>query len=234
MFDEEYLDSLPSDPLLALSQVIDKTIQGLDKKTMSDVVKNYETFLEAFAIIQALANQVDGLSLDAPSIKGTPKQTVDTIIAFCDSAKIELSKHDVQLKAAQFSNKYQARFGNIFAYEFSEGDLKRIQVLINELRDAIAASDLFEEGHKQRLLARLEKIQSELHKKMADLDRLWGLVGEAGIVLGKFGENAKPFVARIREIIDIVRGTQSRAEGLPSNTPMNLLGKDDATGPKSQ
>jgi hypothetical protein len=64
---------------------------------------------------------------------------------------------------------------------------------------------------------------SELHKKVSDLDRFWGLIGDAGVVVGKLGENAKPIVDRIREIADIVWQTQSRAEELPSGTKLPQL-----------
>nr|VFK79868.1 MAG: hypothetical protein BECKSD772D_GA0070982_10714 [Candidatus Kentron sp. SD] len=209
MFDEEYLDSLTKEPILALWELANRVLKkwnylldGMGEEEDED--EDFDFFLEAFAIIQVQANNIDGLWLDIPSLEGKRGEICQTIIDFCESAKDQVSGRIPQLKAAQFRNKYQARFGNIFAYEFSEGDLKKIQTLINELRDAITASDLFEENHRQRLLARLEKIQSELHKKMADLDRFWGLVGDAGVVLGKFGENAKPFVDRIREITNIV------------------------------
>jgi hypothetical protein len=84
-------------------------------------------------------------------------------------------------------------------------------------------SSLFEESHKQRLLKRLETLQRELHKKVSDLDKFWGLVGEAGVVLGKFGKDAKPIVDRIREIAGIVWRTQAHTEELPSDTPIPLL-----------
>lgn len=58
---------------------------------------------------------------------------------------------------------------------------------------------------------------------MSDIDVFWGLVGDAGVAIGKFGKDAKPFVDRIREITDIVWRTQSRAEELPSGTPTPLL-----------
>lgn len=92
----------------------------------------------------------------------------------------------------------------MFLYEFSDGDIKRIQTLINELRNLISNTKELENNHKSRLLKRLEKIQSELHKKISDIDRFWGLVGEGGVVLAKLGENAKPRVDRIREIAEIV------------------------------
>ncbi|HBN90004.1 MAG: hypothetical protein ACI832_001425 [Rheinheimera aquimaris] len=113
-----------------------------------------------------------------------------------------------------------------FFYEFTDGDLKRIQAIINELRDQIGESDLFEEDHRRRLLRRLEALQSEMHKKMSDVDRIWGLVGDAGIAIGKFGKDAKPFVDRIKELSQIAWKTQARAEELPSSITNPLLEND--------
>ena len=113
-----------------------------------------------------------------------------------------------------------------FFYEFTDGDLDRVQQLINELRNEITQSDLFEESHRARLLRRLESMQSEMHKKMSDVDRIWGLVGDAGIVIGKFGKDAKPFVDRIKELSQIAWRTQARAEELPSSSQNPLIESD--------
>jgi uncharacterized protein YoxC len=110
-----------------------------------------------------------------------------------------------------------------FSYEFTQADLHRIQALINELREEVAGSTLFEEKHKARLLKRLEQLQSELHKRVSDLDRFWGLIGDAGVALGRFGTAAKPFVDRISEITEIVWNTQKQSEGLPSSVSLPLL-----------
>jgi hypothetical protein len=113
-----------------------------------------------------------------------------------------------------------------FFYEFTDGDLNRVQELINELRSEISSSDLFNEEHRQRLLRRLERLQGELHKKMSDVDRIWGLVGDAGIVIGKFGKDAKPFVDRFKELSQIAWRTQSHKEELPSGVKNPMLGVD--------
>lgn len=114
-----------------------------------------------------------------------------------------------------------------FFYEFTDGDLARIQQIINELRNEIAASKIFEEDHKSRLLRRLENLQAEVHKKMSDVDRIWGLVGDAGIALSKFGVNAKPIVDRIKELSQIAWRTQARREELPSDCSNPLLPRGD-------
>ena len=119
--------------------------------------------------------------------------------------------------------------GKAFAYEFSDGDLEQIQKSINALRDLVAASDFFGVNHKSRLLKRIERLQQELHKKQSDLDHFWGLVGDAGVVLGKFGSDAKPFVDLIKEITNVVWRTQARAEELPSDSKPALLSNDENT-----
>ncbi len=113
--------------------------------------------------------------------------------------------------------------------EFSVGDVKRIQTLINELRELISQIHQIERDHRPCLLKRLEKLQSELRKRMSDVDRLWGLIGDAGLVLAQLGQNAKPIVDRVREIAQIVWDVQIHTVGLPSSTPMKLLeAKDEA------
>ncbi|GAA4342498.1 hypothetical protein [Kangiella taiwanensis] len=124
-------------------------------------------------------------------------------------------------------NKKKVILDKGFFYEFTDGDLKRIQVIINELREQISESEFFEEDHRRRLLRRLEALQSEMHKKMSDVDRIWGLVGDAGIAIGKFGKKAKPFVDRIRELSQIAWRTQARAEELPSSSTNPLLDSED-------
>ncbi|HQR83212.1 MAG TPA: hypothetical protein PK283_09920, partial [Thiotrichales bacterium] len=94
---------------------------------------------------------------------------------------------------------------------------------INELRDLIASTNDLESDHQRRLLSRLEKLQSELHKKLSDVDRFWGLVGDAGVMLEKLGKNAKPMVDRIKEIAQITWKTQTQAEGLPNHSTLPPL-----------
>lgn len=120
-------------------------------------------------------------------------------------------------------------FDNTFSYEFTDGDIDKVQKLLNELRDIISKSELFTADHQQRVLKRLERLQGELHKTISDLDRFWGLIGDAGIVIGKLGNDAKPIVDRIKEIADIVWRTQAKSEELPSGSSIPFLsnGKEE-------
>ncbi len=196
---------------------------------IKNLIKHYSQYVTAYGFIQVF--------LEAHNLKGSfdklgsPQEGLDSIRRFyfnnlpkvinqADSIKFNNSLDEAK-------NKFKAKIGNAFCYEFSEGDLTRIQTLVNELRELISKSDKFESDHKGRLLKRLEKLQGELHKKVSDLDRFWGFVGDAGVVLGKFGKDAKPFVDRVREIVGIVWSTQARAEELESNSPNLLLNPKD-------
>jgi len=68
----------------------------------------------------------------------------------------------------------------------------------------------------------------ELHKRVSNLDRFWGFVGDAGVVLGKFGNDVKPIVDRIREMLGIVWRTQAKSEELESNAENLLLNPKDS------
>lgn len=94
------------------------------------------------------------------------------------------------------------------------------------MRDNLDALTALEPEHKARLLKRLERLQSELHKRVSDLDRFWGMVGDAGVIFGKLGNDAKPIVDRVKEISEIVWRTQARTEELPSDSPSPLLEHD--------
>lgn len=162
------------------------------------------------------------LYLSYPELGTEIGTNIQRIFEFAQETRSMLDQKFVDSSSDHFKRFLQVKFGRGFLYRFSDGDINRIQTLINELRQIISKTDNLGKSHKSRLLNRLEKLQSELHKSVSDLDRFWGLLIDASIVLKKVGENAKPIVDRVREIVDIIWRVQIRAEELPSNTPFEL------------
>ena len=148
------------------------------------------------------------------------------IYHFFKNTKDELTQVVTNLALEKAKSKYSARFTQGFVYEFSQGDLDRIQEMINLSREEISKTSNLTEEHKQRVLKKLEGLQSELHKKVSDLDKCWGFIGELGVVAGKFGEDTKPFVDMAKEMASIVWKTQARAEELPSASEPTFLNND--------
>ncbi|PBP60215.1 hypothetical protein PSYCIT7_010200 [Pseudomonas syringae Cit 7] len=123
---------------------------------------------------------------------------------------------------ARFAKAMNADYG----YELTDGDVKEAQQLIDELRKFIQSTPDISDDHRRRLLERLEAVQSELHKKMSSLDRIYCLTIEASIVAGKVGENAKPFLSAAKALFQLAWRTHAHKEGLPSGALPPLLGND--------
>ncbi len=162
-----------------------------------------------------------------PVVDAERNSSCVNLLSFIKNVRDYVSEEASKLTMANIQAQYRTSLKSSFAYEFSDGDINRIQELISELREELVSNSVLDSVHKDRLLKRLEKLQSELHKRVADLDKFWGLLGDAGVALGKFGKDAKPLVDRIRELTKIVWNTQSRAEELPSDSTPPFLSYDD-------
>jgi hypothetical protein len=216
---------------------LDAITKVINDSAFRKLVPNYEKIVDIVAEIIVLSEGEDFSHLTMPNIpnlghdiQDNLKEFVNYTISIKNTIQSMVNNEIGNTNNSQFLsaiNLKKKKLDKGFFYEFSTGDLSRIQVLINELREQITASELFDNGHKQRLLRRLEVMQSEMHKKMSDVDRIWGLIGDAGIVLGKFGKDAKPIVDRIKEMTKIAWNTQARAEELPSSSQNPLLGHEE-------
>lgn len=224
MFDDKFLQNLPEDPYEAAHAICKQFLEWHDEFQARDLSypHYYDDFIDAYAAMEVFINAT-GLPFDTLTFEEDHSQNLKLIIHFFSRMGDELEKKVDSLKFAKAREKYAKYLGGVFLYEFSDGDLVTIQRLLDELRVTITESELFDAKHKQRILNKLESLQSELHKKMTSLAKFWDLIGDAGVVLGKFGKDAKPLVDRIREIAQIIWRTQARAEELPSGTPLPLL-----------
>ena len=237
MFDESFIASLPDDPRLAGKVIYDafqKFFYSDERKTATTgefAAKYYDEYLKALAVLKAFS-EAQGINLEYPSLSDNKQGNTPTwqkkyddmaaIEKLFGEARVVFDRGFVVGTTETYKTLIEQKFGKGFFYEFSEGDLKRIQVLLNELRDLVRETKELDEDHKSRILQRLEKLQAELHKRVSDLDRFWGLIVDASIVGRKVGENAKLIVDRMHEIVDIVFRVQARVEGLPSNVPFEL------------
>ena len=184
----------------------------------------YQLALEVYAFLQTFFS-VRGLPLIEVNITGDLDGDTKNIDGFIrDLGKKTQAKIHVRT-LDEYKHHYAIKFGTEFHYEFSEGDLQKIQGLLNKLRTLISDSQDLTEDHKSRLLKRLEALQSELHKRVSNLDRFWGFFIDASIVIGLMGENAKPMIEAVQKIVQIIWPTQTRAYELPSDLPFKLLGQ---------
>lgn len=231
---QEILDQVKDDPLAGTIAACEFVETSFDPGSAWEP-DDEELLFEIYGLISSLkeAKRIEYVA-DEPNIKAAFPSSCNQIFQFLNNVKEQLSAKlrtlTNQRKVDQFKRHFSLTINDAFGYEFTDGDLKRIRALINELRELITENTELDEEHKLRLLKRLEKMQSEIHKKVSDLNAFYGLAVEASVMLKKIGENAKPIVDRIKEITGISWNTQARAENLPSGTEPPML-ENDATPP---
>lgn len=221
------IEHVQNDPLEAAVDTC-KYVFGELEESQSWGASEHEILMEGYALITAMedAGLVRFASMPG-NLEGDRNDICMALSNYLGKVMAELEQQLAGHKLESLKSKFAGLIAATFAYEFTEGDVARIQTLINELRELIATNDELEDQHKRRLLKRLEKLQSEMHKKMSDLDHFYGLTVECSVMLKKVGGNLKPIVDRISEITKITWATQSRAEDLPSGSEPPLLGNDD-------
>lgn len=225
MISKEFIKNLPDNLTSGSRAIINKYNEAI-KTDIGRSIKLYNEYLDYYAFFEAFlkSKNYDFIPL---ILSASKSKNIDLIKDFFINTNSEFTLKENEKQIEDARQGYGILFGNQFSYEFTDGDLTRIQELINELREEVTSSTFFSEEHQQRLLKKLEKMQAELHKKMSSLDSFWGLLGDAGVAIGKFGNDAKPFVDRIREIAEIGWRTQSNAEELPSGTKIPFLSNDN-------
>lgn len=185
--------------------------------------------LQAFAALEVLVSE-EQISVDAelPDIwQYSPIDMASTALGFIHSIEQELTQQASTIKL----NDYRQKFSNLLskrpAYEFTEGDIKQIQEHVNQLRELLQAATEFDEGHRARMLKRLEAFQGELHKKMSDLTKFFGFMGDMGVAMRTLGQDAKPIVDRYEQIIRAGWQAEARSAGLPHDSEMPRIGHDE-------
>jgi hypothetical protein len=219
-FSDDFLDKLPDDDVAALN-LLCLEFKRLDADLNQDT-RFLQDYLDALAVYNGYRVSRDFSvipSVNAPD----PHQAISTVRELLYGQLAETTRQMQSNYLDRTTRKYADRFNNSTVYTFLDDDYAHIQKLINEMREIVSNSQVITARHKNRLLERLERMQKELHKRTSDLDRFWGFIGEAGIVLGKFGQDSKPLVDRTRELISIVWRVIAVSE--------LLLGQGDVTPP---
>lgn len=170
LFNDAFIDDIPGRPFASALEICRAVINALhDDEQYGEQSwreSEYDALREGYVLLETMIK--GGLLPDfAPVVAPTGDIAVDcrAMVDFIHRvdgavrAQANLQKHEeAQARMAQ-------RLGVGFVYEFSQGDLDRIQTLLSELRKEISASTLYTDGHRERLLARLESSKPKPTRK---------------------------------------------------------------------
>jgi len=230
MTTQNFIQAIPEDELTAFLRGV--YLAAKESKStierLSGDVKSLHEYLMGTLVVIDMMNKIGNLGLEIPSVTGNTEQEIVDIKALI--YKIEnIATDGLSIYGTDDDKSLINRgYNDLGQYKFNENDFDRVQELINELRVIVTKATSVDADHKSRLLKRLEKLQSELHKHTSDFDKFWGLFGEVGPIIGKFGEDTKPFVDRVRELMDIVKRTQSSSnESLGKSETQEKLPKEN-------
>lgn len=233
IYDDAFVANLPDDRWEALAQVCSRFIEWFKPIEGNTQFDQHGLIVDAYALLRTLISHhkehLKGIP-DSYTVHGNREDDVNTIVAQFNS--INKKAHEVlgNRSAAQHfavsSERYEAMLAGELRIEFHDDEIKQLQVLINELRDAISGCESLEANHKYRLLRRLERLQTELHKEVSNLDSMWMFIGDAAFVLGQAAEDAKPIFGGIRAIMKIARIAMGRTHGLPAGAIQDFLLED--------
>lgn len=115
-------------------------------------------------------------------------------------------------------------------YTLGEEDCRKIQELINELRDTINADASIADEHKKRLLKKLEQFQTELNKEHPNYKEFWYYVMTNIAYANAALIEAEPIINILYKVTDILIKPMSTLSGLPKglNSKAILAPKDSA------
>jgi hypothetical protein len=213
----------PDEWLLQFDDPYDR-IHAVAKRYLAEVKEHAGTLKAAHHIEAAMLGkhfvEQEGLPVMAgfPNFKlgGIPPQARDYIVTMHewlrDYAAFRLER-DAADRAEALEEHFAALFDGQLGYELTDPQLIELRKLVNELQEKISGPSELPDHRRDRLLKRLEKLQLELHHKLASLDRLYGTSMEVLVVAQNLREKAPPVLDLAGRIFAIVWAIHSRKDG---------------------
>ena len=224
-FPAKTLGHLPGDNIEALAALCTE-FERFDGHARQ-LPEHHDDYVEALGILKGFAAARDAKLQPFPDIGPQRHQNVACVAAYFSqlrtAVRSELTARHSRSYFESKTEEYLALFARAQVYEFEDEDFRRVQALIGELRDLLRDNSLITEEHQKRLLRRLESMRAELHKRTTDIERFWGFLGEAAIVIRKFGEDLKPISERVLELGGIILRVIFAKEGIKALPELNRM-----------
>jgi len=171
----ELLKSLPNNPILGAVKLCAYYRENVDSSSLDDDIELFYLFKKYC--------KAHSLDLGPFPALGPKHEIARLIQAYFDNLFLKMKETEAEILIREI---YQDKTD-----QFSEKNIEDIQIIINQLRDFIAANKRLDEDHKRRLLQHVNELQTEFNRPVSNFDILLGKISRIGVEIGNFGENSK-------------------------------------------
>ena len=233
IYDDAFVANLRDDPWDAVAQVCTGFDEWFKTIPKEEHLAHHERIVDAYALLRTVISQhtehLPGIP-DVCQVAHNHQSNINNLVAQFNEIGELTQKVLGNRSADQFfttsSERYEALLAGELRIQFHDDEIKQLQSLINDLRDAISGCESLEANHKYRLLRRLERLQTELHKEVSNLDSMWMFIGDAAFVLGQAAKDGRPIAELVRDMMGIARSAMARTHGLPAGAIQDFLLED--------
>ena len=229
---DKFFQTLPDDPTDALELTVSDFLSYFDVDDMTEDQHygNSKIYLKYYSLIKSLAKRADFI-INEINMEQSNGNITDEIFKEISRIKKVLNTQTSTALVESTTSKFDYLLNNKKGlYEFTDGDIKQVQELINKLRNIIMDTEELSEDHRRRILNKLENLQSEMHKKMSNIDRFYGFLVEAAYLSKIIGDNLKPFIDTVGELKRIFGSAQARVLELPATSSFPTIEMKDNEG----
>ncbi len=222
--DREFINSLPSNPLLGENKIIEEFNRILaESQKQNNREKFYNDFLDFYSFYQVYSAK-HSLNLRFPPLTNDKRINIGIILNFFEKRQKELEEELDEIIALKNLEDRKSVFESMLKedilYKLTNNELSEIYKIIDNVIDLVNENFTIRSNLKQRLINLLGILKRELKPEMPNFDRFWSLVGYTGILYGLYEQKTMRIIEKIKELLNIIWKVIAKAEGLPSTSPV--------------
>lgn len=158
MASQEFLNGLPNDPVEAFEKVherVEYLVKEIPETGKFDTGIHNE-LIEMAALARVLVSSMD-FPVNLPSFEliSDPRRNANSIRSYLSNLRSNIDSNQATHTYKKSIAMFEIERGLTNYYEFEQNDKNKIQQLINEIRNTLSNTTIFQEEHKQRILNRL-------------------------------------------------------------------------------
>jgi len=232
---EDYINSLPKDPLFRLLSIIDRIQRFIDeiesvfdepKQSSDKVVRSLENnLIDAYVVIRVIysksIDELTKLGVDKIDFKEivnlSPTNSFNIFRECINNLRVTLKKAYFELEYKKYKKHYNTSNIEDKLYSLNKDQLTRIKDLLNKLREEVSDSQFLEEGFKNQIIKDIGDIERRLKSKLTRGEYnsiLGGIMGIWGICMS-YGKEAIKYAPYIYALIKIFYEFQGESLSLP-------------------